>query len=110
VAVVVTRQNNIGWPLSGKSYRLLSGKSYRLYSPPRARSTSDRQRSARPKKIGAEAEMLAPAERGSTTPVPGPLRRTLLGTIIVIGAMAIGAVILWAVTEWLWLVVHEGLR
>jgi hypothetical protein len=54
--------------------------------------------------------MLAPAERGSTTPVPGPLRRTLLGTIIVIGAMAIGAVILWAVTEWLWLVVHEGLR
>jgi hypothetical protein len=44
------------------------------------------------------------------TPVPGPLRRSLLGVIIVIGAMALGAVILWAVTEWLWLVVHQGLR
>jgi hypothetical protein len=54
--------------------------------------------------------MLAPSERGPRTPVPGPLRRSLLGVIIVIGAMALGAVILWAVTEWLWLVVHQGLR
>ena len=42
----------LNWPLSGKSYRLLSGKSYRLYSPPRVRSTSDRQRSGKPKRIG----------------------------------------------------------
>jgi hypothetical protein len=54
--------------------------------------------------------MLAPSERGPTTPVPGPLRRSLLGAIVVIGAVALSAVILWAVTEWLWLVVHQGLR
>jgi hypothetical protein len=29
---------------------------------------------------------------------------------MVIGAGALGAVILYAVTGWLWLVVHEGLR
>ena len=57
VAIVMTRQSNIGWPLSGKSYRLLSGKSYRLYSPPKARSTSDRQRSAKPKRIGVAKEL-----------------------------------------------------
>jgi hypothetical protein len=54
--------------------------------------------------------MPAPSERGPTTPVPGPLRRTLLGSVVVIGVTALGAAILWVVTEWLWLVVHEGLR
>jgi hypothetical protein len=54
--------------------------------------------------------MLAPSERGPTTPVPGPLRRSLLGSIVVIGVTMLSAVILWAVTEWLWLVVHQGLR
>lgn len=54
--------------------------------------------------------MLAPSERGSTTPVPRPLRQTLLGAVVVIGAMALAAVILWAVTEGLWLVVHQGLH
>jgi hypothetical protein len=33
----------------------------------------------------------------------------LLGAVIVIGAMCVGLVILWVVTEWLWLVVHQGL-
>jgi hypothetical protein len=54
--------------------------------------------------------MLLPPDRGPTTPVPGPLRRSLLGSAVVIGVTALGAVILYAVTEWLWLVVHQGLR
>jgi hypothetical protein len=54
--------------------------------------------------------MLAPSEREPRTPVPGPLRHSLLGSVLVIGAFAIGAVILWAVTQWLWLVVHAGLH
>jgi hypothetical protein len=29
---------------------------------------------------------------------------------VVVAFTALGAVILYAVTEWLWLVVHEGLR
>src|SRR4029077_10596217 len=39
-----------------------------------------------------------------------PLRQTLLLSTIVIGVTMLGAVILYAVTEWLWLVVHQGLR
>jgi hypothetical protein len=54
--------------------------------------------------------MLVPSERGPTAPVPGPLRRSLLGGIVVIAFTMLSAVILWAVTEWLWLVVHQGLR
>jgi hypothetical protein len=50
-----------------------------------------------------------PSDHESRTPTPGPLRRTLLGAVIVIGAMCVGLVILWVVTEWLWLVVHQGL-
>jgi hypothetical protein len=53
--------------------------------------------------------MLAPSEHRSTTP-PGPLRRSFLGAVVVIGAAALGFVILWAVTDWIWLVVHEGLH
>jgi hypothetical protein len=29
---------------------------------------------------------------------------------VVIGAAALGFVILWAVTDWLWLIVHQGLQ
>jgi hypothetical protein len=44
---------------------------------------------------------------------PNPNRSfgdTLLLSAMVIGTGALGAVILYAVTGWLWLVVHEGLR
>ena len=45
------------------------------------------------------------------TPQPNrPLRQTLLLGIIVIGVTMLAAVILYAVTEWLWLVVHQGLH
>jgi hypothetical protein len=54
--------------------------------------------------------MLVPPDREPRTPVPGPLRHSLFGSILVIGAFAISAVILWAVTQWLWLVVHGGLH
>jgi hypothetical protein len=30
--------------------------------------------------------------------------------MVVIGVTMLGAIILYAVTEWLWLVVHQGLR
>jgi hypothetical protein len=53
--------------------------------------------------------MLAPSEHRPTTP-PGPLRRSILGGVVVIGAAALGFVILWAATEWIWLLVHEGLH
>jgi multisubunit Na+/H+ antiporter MnhC subunit len=39
-----------------------------------------------------------------------PFRQSLLLSTIVIGFTTFGAVILYAVTEWLWLVVHQGLR
>ena len=54
--------------------------------------------------------MLSPPERAPSHPVPGPLRRTLLGSVLVLGAMTIGLVITYAVTHWLWLVVHQGLH
>ena len=54
--------------------------------------------------------MLAPSEREPSHSVPGPLRRSLAGSILVIGATAIGLTITWAVTHWLWLVVHQGLH
>ena len=38
-----------------------------------------------------------------------PLRQTLMLGLVVIGAAAVGAVILYAATGWLWLVVHQGL-
>jgi hypothetical protein len=53
----------------------------------------------------------APARPRMFTPQPNrPLRQTLLLGIVVIGVTMLGAVILYAVTEWLWLVVHQGLR
>jgi hypothetical protein len=38
------------------------------------------------------------------------LRESLLLSAVVIAVAALAAVILWAVTGWLWLVVHEGLH
>jgi hypothetical protein len=52
--------------------------------------------------------MLVPSE--PRTPTPGPLRRTLAGAVAVLAVMSLAAIILWAVTSWLWLVVHEGLH
>jgi hypothetical protein len=54
--------------------------------------------------------MLAPSEREPSHPVPGPLRHSLLGSVVVIGSTALSLVIVWAVTHWLWLVVHLGLH
>ncbi len=39
-----------------------------------------------------------------------PLRHTLMLGLVVIGAAALGAVVLYGVTSWLWLVLHQGLR
>ena len=44
---------------------------------------------------------------------PNPNRslgETLLLGTVVIGVMMLGAVIVYAVTSWLWLVVHQGLH
>jgi hypothetical protein len=38
------------------------------------------------------------------------LRETIFLGAVVIGAAALGAVVLYAATSWLWLVVHEGLH
>jgi hypothetical protein len=54
--------------------------------------------------------MLTPLEREPSHPRPGPLRHSLLGSVLVIGATAFGLVITYAVTHWLWLVVHQGLH
>jgi hypothetical protein len=46
-----------------------------------------------------------------STPQPNrPLRETLLLGFVVIGVTALGAVVLYAVTGWLWLVAHQGLH
>jgi hypothetical protein len=39
-----------------------------------------------------------------------PIAATLLLGAIVFGVMALGAIVLWGVTGWLWLVVHQGLH
>jgi len=52
--------------------------------------------------------MLAPSEREPSHPVPGPLRHRLLGSVVVLAVTAIGLVITYAVTHWLWLVIHQG--
>jgi hypothetical protein len=54
--------------------------------------------------------MLASMEREPSDPTPGPLRRTLAGSVLVIAATAIGLAITWAVTHWLAIVIHEGLH
>jgi hypothetical protein len=54
--------------------------------------------------------MLAPLERGPTFPPSRPLRYSLLASVVVIVATAFAGVVLYAVTEWLWLVVHQGLH
>jgi hypothetical protein len=44
---------------------------------------------------------------------PNPHRSlglTLLLSAALIGTTALGAVVLWAATSWLWLVVHQGLH
>ena len=45
-----------------------------------------------------------------TLPPTRPLGQTLVLSAMVIGTMALGAVILWAATHGLWLVVHQGLH
>ena len=52
--------------------------------------------------------MLVPSEREPSHPVPGPLRHRLLGSVVVLAVTAIGLVITYAVTHWLWLVIHQG--
>jgi hypothetical protein len=42
-------------------------------------------------------------------PPQRPLRESLFWGSVVIAVTALAAVVLWAVTGWLWLVVHEGL-
>jgi hypothetical protein len=54
--------------------------------------------------------MLTPSQPAPRPPTPRRLRYTLGASVVVIGVTLLGAVILWVVTEWLWLVVHEGLR
>jgi hypothetical protein len=38
------------------------------------------------------------------------LRETIFLGVVVMGAAALGAIVLYAATTWLWIVVHEGLR
>ena len=45
-----------------------------------------------------------------TVPPTRPLGEALVLSAVVIGTMALGAVILWAATHGLWLVVHQGLH
>ena len=45
-----------------------------------------------------------------TLPPNRPLGQTLLLSAVVIGTTALGAVVLYAATGWLWLVVHQGLH
>ena len=54
--------------------------------------------------------MLAPSERQPSHPTPGPLRHSLLGSVLVIGGTAFGIFIVWVVTHWLWLVINQGLH
>ena len=46
----------------------------------------------------------------SALPPQRPLRQSLFWSAVVIAVAALAAVILWAATSWLWLVVHEGLH
>jgi hypothetical protein len=46
----------------------------------------------------------------STLPPQRPLRESLFWSAVVIAVAALAAVILWAATSWLWLVIHEGLH
>jgi hypothetical protein len=45
-----------------------------------------------------------------TLPPSRPLGQTLVFSAVVIGTSELGAVVLYAVTGWLWLVVHQGLH
>ena len=45
-----------------------------------------------------------------TLPPNRPLGQTLGFSAVVIGTSSRGAVVLYAVTGWLWLVVHQGLH
>ena len=45
-----------------------------------------------------------------TLPPNRPLGQTLVLSAVVIGTSALGAVVLYAVTGWLWLVVHQSLH
>jgi hypothetical protein len=54
--------------------------------------------------------MLTPPERQPSRPVPLPLRHSLLGSVAVIVGTAFGIFIVWVVTQWLWLVINQGLH
>jgi hypothetical protein len=60
-------------------------------------------------KCGA-GKMLAPSESRRRSWQPRPLRHILPAAALVIGATVLGAVILYGVTGWLWLVAHQGLH
>ena len=49
---------------------------------------------------------------GTQTKAPATraVRNSLVRAVAIIGTMMLGAVILYGVTGWLWLVVHQGLR
>jgi hypothetical protein len=59
---------------------------------------------------GANAKMPAGFWRGPAFPPPRPLRYSLLTSVVVIIAPAFGAVVLYAATEGLWLIVHQVLQ
>jgi hypothetical protein len=46
----------------------------------------------------------------SALPPQRPLGESLLWSTVVIAVCALAAAVLWAVTGWLWLVVHQGLH
>jgi hypothetical protein len=55
-------------------------------------------------------QILAPPQREPSYPESEPLRRPFLELVLWFGATGTGlAVYLWAFTQWLWLVAHEGL-
>ena len=54
--------------------------------------------------------MLEPPKREPSHPRPLRLRHSLLGSVVVIGGTALGLFVVWVVTHWLWLIVHEGLH
>jgi hypothetical protein len=59
---------------------------------------------------GANAKMPAALGRGPTFPPPRPLRYSLLTSVVVIIAPAFGAVVLYAATEALRLIVHQAVQ
>ena len=80
-----------------RDLKSLGGNPVRVRVPPSAPSNAKSCRS------GRTIAMFAPNPNRR-------LRETLFLGAVVIGATALGAVVLYAATSWLWLVIHEGLR